>query len=181
MLKKQTVWLLTMLSLMIVLSVYYLLADKEDFAYVQTEKEVTEETIQNENDDGIEVDDISEVKSNELFQMIRMEIEDKRNMKKDRLKEVVASKSATTAEINEALNEIDKIESITTKEKILQESILSSNEKFEDVLIRAEDDIVHVQIITDQLEKKEANQVMRAVKDELGEVAVDVNFESFKE
>lgn len=81
MLKKQTVWLLTMLSLMIVLSVYYLISDKEDLAYVQTENDVSEEALQEGESDGIEVDDINEVTNDELFTMIRMELEDERSMK----------------------------------------------------------------------------------------------------
>lgn len=178
MLKKQTVWLLTMLSLMIVLSAYYLLSDKEDLAYVQTEEDMTEETIQEENsDEDVEVEDIDEVTSNELFTMIRMELEDERNMKKDRLKEVVASNNATTSEINDALNEIEEIETIGTKESILQESILSASDNYEEVLVRAEDDKVHVHVITEDLPKEEANQIMQMVKDELGEVKVDVNFQ----
>ena len=39
-----------------------------------------------------------------------MELEDERNIKKDRLKEIVASSSATATEINDALNEIDSME-----------------------------------------------------------------------
>src|SRR5699024_9519701 len=111
MLKKQTVWLLTMLSLMIVLSVYYLISDKEDLAFVQTDQPTTNDVIGEEDVavNDVEVDDIEGIAQNEFFTMIRMELEDKRNMKKDRLKDIVASSSATTTEINEALNEMDTI------------------------------------------------------------------------
>lgn len=177
MLKKQTVWLLTMLSLMIVLSVYYLISDKEDLAYVQTENDVSEEALQEGESDGIEVDDINEVTNDELFTMIRMELEDERSMKIARLDEIVASSNATTSEINEALNEINQIENISTKETILQETILAANEKYEEVLVRAEDSKVHVHVMTDELARKEANQIMQMVRDELGEVPVDVNFQ----
>lgn len=51
MLKKQTVWLLTMLSLMIVLSIYYMTSDQEDIAYIETEDSQLEETIQEEESD----------------------------------------------------------------------------------------------------------------------------------
>ena len=107
MLKKQTVWLLTMLSLMIVLSVYYMMSDTEDFAYIQTGDENEEQTVEQSDseDSDIEVEDIRPVQGSELFTTIRMELEDERNIKKDRLKEIVASSNATTSEINEALNE----------------------------------------------------------------------------
>src|SRR5699024_1473248 len=179
MLKKQTVWLLTMLSLMIVLSVYYMMSDTEDLAYINSGEEY-EQTVNQDEDEGIgdvEVEDVRPVQGSELFTTIRMELEDERNVKKDRLKEVVASSSATTSEINEALNEIDEIERSATKEMILQETILSSQENYEDVLVRAEEDKVYVHVITDTLPKEDAVQIMQMVKDELGEITVDVIFQ----
>lgn len=179
MLKKQTVWLLTMLSLMIVLSVYYMMSDKEDLAYIDTGQEEMEHPVNQDNPDSdVEIEGISHVESNELFTTIRMELEDERNIKKDRLNEIVASSSATATEINEALNEIDEMEKVATKETILQETILSANEKYEDVLVRAEDSKVHVHVITDELPREEAVQIIQMVKDELGEMTVDINFQA---
>src|SRR5690625_4647764 len=179
MLKKQTVWLLTMLSLMIVLSVYYMMSDKEDLAYVDTGQEEMEQTVnQDQTDADVEVEGMSPVQSNELFTTIRMELEDERNLKIDRLKDIVASKSATATEINEAIDEIDEIEKTSTKESILQETILSVNNNYEDVLVRAEDNKVHVHVITDNLPREEAVKIMQMVKDELGELVVDVNFQA---
>ena len=179
MMKKQTVWLLTMLSLMIVLSVYYMMSDTDDLAFIQTGEEMNQ-IDENEATDGegIEVEDVRPVQGSELFTTIRMELEDERNIKKDRLKEIVASSSATTSEINEALNEIDQLEKVSTKETILQETILASQEHYEDVLVRAEDDKVYVHVITDTLPKEEAVQIMQMVKAELGEITVDVIFQN---
>lgn len=59
----------------------------------------------------------------------------------------------------------------------MQETILAANEKYEEVLVRAEDSKVHVHVMTDELARKEANQIMQMVRDELGEVPVDVNFQ----
>jgi len=113
-LKKQTVWLLTMLSLMVVLSVYYFVAEKDNMAFneIKQDAEVNEE-------EEIVIEEMQEVNVNELFTTIRMEIEDERNVKKDRFKEIVASNESTTNEINEALEAINELESITTKEQIL--------------------------------------------------------------
>lgn len=176
MLKKQTVWLLTMLSLMIVLSAYYLMSDKEDFAYVETEQEVSQENGANEEDSEVEIDEVTEVENDDILTMIRMEMDDERSMKKDRLKEIVASSNATTAEINEALDEIDTIDSLSSKERILQESLMANNETFEDVLVRADNDKVHVDIIADNIEKEEAAKIMREVQDEIGSIPVDVKY-----
>lgn len=180
MLKKQTVWLLTMLSLMIVLSVYYMMSDKDDFAYIDDgENEEAEQTTSTDpvNEGEAEVDTIENVGQDELFSTIRMEVQDERSMKKDRLKEVVASSTASAEEINEALNEIDELEKTETKETILQESILASKEQYEDVLVRQDDGKVHVHVKVNELSKQEANQIMQMVRDELGNVMVDVNFQ----
>ena len=178
MLKKQTVWQLTMLSLMIVLSVYYMMSDKEDLAYIDTGQDSEQTVNQDQAENDVEVEGVTPVQGNELFTTIRMELEDERNIKKDRLKEIVASSNATTSEINEALNEIDEMEKIETKETILQETIIQENEEYEDVLVRAEDNKVHVHVITDNLPKEEAVSIMQIVKDELGEIVVDVNFQA---
>ncbi|MGM8365100.1 SpoIIIAH-like family protein [Virgibacillus sp. W0181] len=179
MLKKQTVWLLTMLSLMIVLSVYYMMSDKEDLAYIDRGENESEEASSTDpgNDDGAEVDSINNVGHDELFATIRMELQDERSMKKDRLKEVVASSSASATEINEALNEIDKLDQLTTKETILQESILAAKDQYEDVLVRQDDGKVHVHVKVNELSKQEANYIMQMVRDEFGQVTVDVNFQ----
>src|SRR5699024_5425992 len=174
MLKKQTVWLLTMLSLMIVLSAYYLMSDKEDFAYVETEQAVSQENKENEENSKVEIDEVTEVENNDSLTMIRMEMLDERSMNKDRLKEIDASSNAT--KINEALNEIDTLDSLSSKERILQESLMANNDTFEDVLVRADNDKVHVDIIADNIEKEEAAKIMREVQDEIGSIPVDVKY-----
>lgn len=184
MVKKQTVWLLTMISLMIVLSVYYITSDKDDLAYINNEQEQFEATLQDgelpelANTEEIEMGDVTPLDASELFTTIRMELEDERNSKKDRLKEVVASSDATASDINQALEEINEIEQRTTKEKILQETILATNEKYADVLVRAEEEKVHVHVLTDDLTKTEAVEIMQMIRDELGNVTVDVNFQA---
>lgn len=170
-LKKQTVWLLTMLSLMVVLSVYYFVTEQDNMAF----NEIKEADIDEEED--VMIEEMDEVNVNELFTTIRMEIEDERNIKKDRYKEIVASNEATTNEINEALDAISELESITTKEQILQEMMLQNNEAIDDVLIRTEDDKVHVHVMTDELTKEQAIQMMQMVKDELGEREIAINYE----
>ena len=167
--KRQTVWLLTMLSLMIVLSVYYIVSDKENMTFQEVNDDFLEEDIT--------IEDIEEVSVNELYTTIRMELEDERNLKKERLKEIIASNDATTNEINEALNEMSTLESLSTKEQILQEMIKTNYEGFKDVLVLTDDDKVHVHILSDSLEKQEAVQVMQMVKDEFSEKEIDVKHE----
>lgn len=179
MLKKQTVWLLTMLSLMIVLSVYYMTSDPDDLAYIdegETELDKTATSQSAEMDDTAKVEDITNIGQDELFTTIRMELQNERSMRKERFKDIVASSNASTGEKNEALNNIDLMEQITSKESILQNSILEVNE-YEDVLVRTDDDKVHVHVKVDELSKQEVVNIMQLVRDEFGEVTIDVNFQ----
>jgi len=184
MLKKQTVWLLTMLSLMVVLSVYYMMSDQGDLAYIHTENEagqfnfeIDEPNLDEVADEDVEVEDITTLGMSELFATLRMEIDDERSLQKERLQDIIASAESSTVDINEAMDGINEIDKITTKEKILQETILTSYDHYNDVLVRAEDEKVHVHVITKQLPRSEAVQIMQLVRDELGEVAVNVHFQ----
>ncbi|WP_373892739.1 SpoIIIAH-like family protein [Virgibacillus natechei] len=182
MLKKQTVWLLTMLSLMIVLSVYYMTSDSEDIAYIDDGQSdqgetVTTDSSEAEVEDEAGVEDINNVGQDELFTTMRMEVQDDRSMKKDRLTDVVASSTASSDEKDQALKDIDVLEEATTKESILEEQIIGAA-AYQDVLVRSDDDKVHVHVKSDSLSESEANNIMQMVRDEFGEIVVDVNYQS---
>src|SRR5699024_8032502 len=135
MLKKQTVWLRTMLSLIIVLSAYYMLSPNNgDLAYIDQGEDETETTsgkAETKKDDKTKEDEIdagtevANVGQEELFATIRMELPDERSKKEDRLKEVIASSRTSTEEKNKALEDSNDVETASTKETILQDSILS--------------------------------------------------------
>src|SRR5690625_183244 len=83
--KRQTVWLLTMLSLMIVLSAYYMLSDKEELAYIdENEEDQSVNQEQSEATSDVDIEDVRNVEGNDFFTTIRMELQDKRNIQKDR-------------------------------------------------------------------------------------------------
>ncbi|GAB3052192.1 SpoIIIAH-like family protein [Virgibacillus ainsalahensis] len=180
MLKKQTVWLLTMLSLMIVLSVYYMTSDSEDLAYIDTGENSADETVatdQSEATGDAEVDEIANLGKDELFTTLRMELQDDRSMEKERLNEIVASSTASPEEKDQALQDIDVIEEADTKESVLEEMIQADDAEYQDVLVRASDDTVHVHVKVNELSRTEVVNIMQLVRDEFGEVTVDVNFQ----
>src|SRR5690625_4891739 len=172
-----------MLSLMIVLSAYYILSDKDDYAYIVEDEMEGEQSVSQDNSydtTDIEYEEVENMKGSEFFTTIRMELQDKRNLEKDRLLEVIASNNISANEINEALDEINVLENLESKESILRETILSTDEQYEDVLVRTEEDKVHVHIITDELSKEAAIHIMQMVRDEVGIDDVDVNFQPVK-
>src|SRR5690625_1327249 len=135
--KRQTVWLLTMLSLMIVLSAYYMLSDKEELAYIdENEEDQSVNQEQSEATSDVDIEDVRNVEGNDFFTTIRMELQDKRNIQKDRLLKVAEANNVSANEANEELNEKDYLEKIETKENILQKNILKKNNKYENMIVR---------------------------------------------
>src|SRR5699024_5732113 len=128
-------------------------------------------------EEDVELGEVTTLGMSGLFATLRMEIDDERSLQKERLQHIIASSNSSTNEINEAMNNINALDNLATKEKILQETILSSYEHYKDVLVRAEDDKVHVHVITKELPRTEAIQMMQLIRDELGDVAVDIHFQ----
>ena len=199
-LKKQTVWLLTMLSLVVVLSVYYVTSpegQQEDLAFDQeqvTEENATDEAATDEGatDEGTEeateggevtieeAEDgsiISSVSSDELFTALRMEIDESRSKIRSQLTSKVASKDISTEERNQAYEEMRELEEVSTKENII-EMLIKGQEGYEDALVRAEGDQVKITVKSAANTPTEANKIIRLVRSEISDLQnVAVTFE----
>lgn len=201
MLKKQTVWLLTMLSLMVVLSVYYMQPPADDdFAFIfeeageesdsvgtlseqmsdtpEVEDSEDETPDQEDSEEGSEeANESSSISTNdELFTVIRMELAQSRSQRLEQLETIVASSSATNEEKNSAYEEMQNIDRVATKELIVEETLKAEN-GYSDVLVRTNENNVIVTVKADELSETEANQIMRMVYDEFGSMNVEVKFQ----
>ncbi|RBW70656.1 SpoIIIAH-like family protein [Bacillus taeanensis] len=190
MLKKQTVWLLTMLSLIIVLSVYYITSPEQsamdDLAYVedqdaQKEKDETNAVNQMENVENAETSAgesqtvVSSVASDELFTALRMQLEEQRAELKENLDEVIASD--VSAEVkNEAHTKMVALNELEQKESLL-ETVLRTEGGYSDVLINTIDDQVQIIVKAEKSSNKEANTIMQTARDYLGEKNISVKFQ----
>lgn len=199
MLKKQTVWLLTMLSLMIVLSVYYMSSPNEgDLAFINDEandetttgnftEEMSEEVgsgdedspVTEESDTNTPTNDESEISStstDDLFTAIRMELEETRSSRLEQLENIVASSAASTNEKSQAYDEMKQLDNLSSKELIVEETLKTEN-GYSDVLVRTKDDNITVTVKADKLSETEANGIMQMVYDEFGSMNVEVKFQ----
>jgi stage III sporulation protein AH len=185
MLKKQTVWLLTMLSLVVVLSVYYVTAPKDmnnNTAFTSHE-DATKQKESDTDQADVAVEEMkkkdgkvtSSVSSDDVFTALRMQIEDERSRLRDQLNAIVASANATAQQKSEAMDKIEKLQALAEKEATL-ETLIKSKGGYEDVLVRTEDDQVRVTIKAKEHSKKSANEVIHMVKNEIPE-ANDVTVE----
>ena len=185
-LKKQTVWLLTMLSLVIVLSVYYVTLDPNQGNEMATSvnKEGNEAEGQNqdtnssgeETGDQISTEEVSPTGSDQSFETMRMEVTDERNRMIEDLTIVLSNTELSAAERDEANETIKQLRTINQKETILETLIVDMN--YDAAFVQADGDQVRVTVKTDELTKSQTNDIIRLVFNEIPEaenVTVELN------
>lgn len=181
-LKKQTVWLLTMLSLVVVLSVYYITSPEQggnDLTNVAVEEETKEQeqlsTTETDPDSSV----ITNASGDEMFETLRLSLNDERSKLKEDLETIVGSTDLPAAERSAAKDKIDQLDEVAKKEETLEKLILAMN--YEDVLVRADGNDVRVTVKAKELSRKEANQIIREVENEIGNLGlVTVEFSAPK-
>ncbi|QOY36073.1 SpoIIIAH-like family protein [Anaerobacillus isosaccharinicus] len=185
-LKRQTVWLLTMLSLIIVLSVYYITSpiQNDQLAFVGEEaqkgdndgtfvefEEVTDETMESMFDDNI----LTSFTSDEVFNSIRLD----RQITRDRLSEdyvaVIASVDASADLQSRALDNIESLRVLAQKEEMLETLIKTKG--YEDVLVIADGDEVKIIVKANELSKEEAVRINLMAREQLGIDNIAVAFQ----
>lgn len=184
-LKKQTVWLLTMLSLVVVLSVYYLTSPEQqqnELAAIE-EKKSTEETKNNADDvvsSGAKEDAeiITNAAGDEAFETLRMQLQDERSQMKEDLTKRIASTDLPVEDRSEAKEQMDELNEIAQKELLLETLIKSMN--YEDVLVRADGDQVNITVKAEKQSRAEANKIIQTVRSELGPLHAVVEFQMAK-
>ncbi|WP_227395183.1 SpoIIIAH-like family protein [Jeotgalibacillus aurantiacus] len=180
MLKKQTVWLLTMVSLVVVLSVYYVFSPSEELSPI-TLDESAEMVLGEDSDEWLledEVDVTSEAAGDELFDVLRMEVQDERSALREQLTSKVASTEFSAAEKNEAYAAMEELTKLETKEQMIESMIKALG--YEDALVRSEDNrvLITVKSAENEHSKEAANELVQLGRRELGEQAfVSVMFE----
>ncbi|KAB7708805.1 SpoIIIAH-like family protein [Bacillus aerolatus] len=194
-LKKQTVWLLTMLSLVVVLSVYYITSPEQlspETASPAEEGElttdltgekatgdqaVTEEAKSTAADKQLAI--ITESAGDEAFDMLRLEMQDDRNKMKEELTAKVASADLSAEDKNLAYEEMEKLTELATKENVLETLIKSKG--YSDALVRADGENIRITVKSEEHSAAAANEIIRLAKDELGkQQPIAVEFQQAK-
>ncbi|HZG73651.1 MAG TPA: SpoIIIAH-like family protein [Chondromyces sp.] len=169
-LKKQTVWLLTMLSLVVVLSVYYITSPEQPVNDVAVDKNAQKQTETTEKADAGQsgnVEVVTEAAGDEAFEVLRLEVQDERNKLREELTAKVASSDLSAEEKNEAYEQMERLTEIATKENVLETLIKSKG--YKDALVRADGENVRVTVKAEEHSATAANEIIRLVSDELGQ------------
>ena len=173
MLRKQTVWLLTMLSLVVVLSIYYINGGGKETANLGTGDQKQEDQGRLEDKD---TDTTITSVTDEVFETIRLQLEEARSRDIESLEEIIASEETTAQEKSVAKDEMDRIRSIAEKERLL-ESLIVSSLGYEDALVRTDGEEVSITVKGQEPSKQKANEIIQMVKKELGTTFVTVSFQ----
>ncbi|MEC2056874.1 SpoIIIAH-like family protein [Peribacillus psychrosaccharolyticus] len=171
-LKKQTVWLLTMLSLVVVLSVYYLTSPEQQ----GTNMAVTEQEQEKEKDQAVEKakeSGSSEEKAqvtissgDDEFAAMRIAIDEERSKQSEKYDAEMGKGDMSSEDINKAYDAIEQISEARISEEILETTIVSSLD-LEAALVRIEGSDVNVLVKADELSKEAANEIVQLVDSEV--------------
>lgn len=191
-LKKQTVWLLTMLSLVVVLSVYYITSPEQknsnELTAVQQkakdQMDQKETTSKSNASTKTEAKDektiISQVAGDDEFEALRIKLEDERSQMKEDLTAVLASTDLPADERSKAMDQMNELNKTAQKEEILETLIKTMG--YEDALVRADGSQVRVTVKSKKKPSATAaNDIIQQVKKEIGDTNyVAVEFQPSK-
>ncbi|WP_409270605.1 SpoIIIAH-like family protein [Neobacillus sp. SCS-31] len=175
-LKKQTVWLLTMLSLVIVLSVYYITSEPQGennltaVGEKSKESKTAKQQAASKETDGKTV--ITEASADDGFETLRLKLTDQRNEMKEELETLVGTTNLPESKRNEYFEKIEELKEIGFKEEVL-ETLLKSTMGYEDALVMADGGNVRVTVKSKNGHTAQAaNEIIQLVRKEIGSMAV---------
>lgn len=162
MIKKQSIWVLTLFSLILVLSVYYITLPTD----IEKSKSKAKTTIK-------------EVDSNSVITALKVENDEEKNKKIKDLQEILNKEDATKEEKNNAYEELKILNIIKGKE---EEISLKLKEKYKiDNFIKIDGDQVRVVLIKKDHNSKLAKEIMDFVQSSFEEkMYISIKFENEK-
>lgn len=166
MLRKQTIWLLTMLSLVVVLSVYYVTGEPTS----QSIKDVASDVASTNKEEKA----TKEV-SDQTFDELRMVLADERSEQKSDLEAIIVSADATAEDKSAARDKMISLEETGQKEEMLE--VLIESIGYEDVFVKVENEEVSIRIQSEELSKEQANKIIQLAEKELGVTQVAVSYQ----
>lgn len=169
MINKQSLWFLTLFSLILVLSVYYITMPNE--LLLTNNSNYTEKVNTEEEDDSTVT-----ISESETLVSMRVNLEEEREETMADLKGTLTSEEATTEEKNNAYEQIKYINEIKAKEEALEQKIKKNFSL--DSFVKIDNNEVKVVAVKKEHDSTLANNIMKAVQEEFTDkVYVTVKFE----
>ncbi|MDE5586767.1 MAG: SpoIIIAH-like family protein [Bacilli bacterium] len=173
MINKQSLWFLTLFSLILVLSVYYITMPNE---LLLTNNGNTEKTNSEVTSDSKENDTKVTIQESETLVTMRVTLEEEREKTMAELKTTLTSEQATATEKNDAYEQMKVLNELKAKESVI-ESQIKSNFSL-DSFVKIDGTNVKVVVVKKDHDSNLANQIMKKVQENFSEkVYVTVKFE----
>ena len=167
MINKQNLWFLTLFSLILVLSVYYVTMPNE--LLLKTDLEKNGDNKNNEEKVNLEQEE------SEILVSLRVDKEEERRLEKTDLQSILTSSTATTEEKNNAYDKLTYLNTVLGEEEKLENKIKSKLNV--DSFVEIDNNQINVIAISKNHDVKLANNIMRTIQEEYKEkVYVTVNF-----
>ena len=170
MINKQGLWFLTLFSLILVLSIYYITMPNEIFK----SEEVTTKTEKTNSE--------SEEKSKEVngqntsyIETLKIELDSERAEILDTLQEILNDNTKTSDEKNKAYEQMKEINNLKASEEQISQKI--KEEYSMDAYVKQEDSNIEIVIDSKEHDIKLANKIMRSVQEEFDEaMSISIKF-----
>ena len=170
MINKQSLWFLTLFSLILVLSVYYITMPNELLLTNNSNYLDTEETSGEPDDTKVTIEE------SELLVTMRVNLEEERSETIADLRSTLTNEEATSEEKNSAYEQIKYITNLKGQEEALEEKI--KQEYGLDCFIKIDNNEVKVVAIKENHDSTLANNIMKTIQGEFeNKVYVTVKFE----
>lgn len=151
MINKQNLWFLTLFSLILVLSVYYITMPND--LLVDNTKDTS--TVK-------KAETKTKVKETNSLVAMRVSLEEERQEKMVSLQEKLTNKETTTEEKNNAYEELKTLNKLQGEEENIEKQI---KEKFDlDSFVKIDNKNIDVVVIKDKHDSSVANNIMRLVQ-----------------
>lgn len=153
MINKKSLWFLTLFSLILVLSIYYITMPSELLLNNNTE-------IKKDNKENEQV--TVNVKESDLLVALRVESDSEMQNEIDSLKTVLTDETKSTDEKNKAYEKIKNINNVRSEEENLEKKI--KDEFNLNSFIKIDGDQIKVTIESDKHDTSLANKIMRSIQ-----------------
>ena len=172
MINKQSIWFLTLFSLILVLSVYYITMPNE-LLVTNNSKQSNEkrENATSKTEEAV-------IKESEILTALRVEAEEKRTEEINELNKTLNDNKASTEDKNNAFEKIKDLNSIKGKEQLIEKQIKDDYKL--DAFVKIDDNNqVRVVVSGSEHNVELANNIMRAVQENFDtKMYISVKFQS---
>ena len=162
MINKQSMWFLTLFSLILVLSVYYLTMPSSLFATNNDDQKTSEKVT---------------VKESDILTALRVEDEDEMTSLRNEYRTTLTNEAATVEEKNNAYEQIKLLDVLKGREEKLEKMIKETYKM--NSFVKIDSDQVRVVIASEKHDTELANNIMRSIQENFeNKVYISVKFQS---